>query len=132
MDDIEAVKKFIKEKYNKSEMVKTYTYTIKEFKDGMLKSHIEHDGNGKCSAAYIFFDEHKNIQYVGRAIREVWKRIRDHIEGKKNDNPNQKELTKKIKDNGNWSIVVCLFPVVLYGDCENEIKHEFEPRFNKG
>ena len=111
-----------------SEVTKTYMCTVKEYKDDKLKNDIQADHLDEWSAVYTFFNEHEQIQYVGRAIREVWIRLGNHI------SLSQESKESNLKDaiTDSWIILVFLFPPAPYGSYENYIKQKFNPPFNKG
>ena len=102
---------------------KSFTFTVKQLNDGEIKAKITKSGYDGYPAVYCFFDTNEKVQYIGKAIREVWNRLGDHVKGE-----NKKD---KIKEN--WTILI-LYSKLWVCDhevIEKQLTEKMTPPLNK-
>lgn len=108
---------------------KSYRFTVPQLRDGTLKKKIVDDGYDDYAAVYCFFDSGDKVQYIGNAVRDIWRRLTDHTKGKKAIKNDKGE--DAVKDD--WWILI------LYGKpwgctherMEAELIHKMRPDLNK-
>ena len=102
---------------------KSFTFTVKQLNDGDLKEKLKKSECDGWPAVYCFFDTKGEVQYIGKAIREVWNRLGEHVKG-----PEKKD---KIKEN--WTILLLYSKLWVYDHevIEKQLTEKMTPPLNK-